>query len=207
MRIAMRSFAFDRASSSQQRSFDVDGRLHVASAPISAASVDGYLGSEIPGGDEIGLNPSLTYQLLRDPDELRAAASTFNGIPILSTHVPVSASDHQPSLVVGAVGTDCTFEDPYLIASLTVWSQAAIDGIEDGTCRGLSCGYRYTPVMEPGTWRGIRYDMRMSALVANHLSLVESGRVAGARIAADARRAPRSFLDQYPDAARIVNAY
>ena len=119
----------------------------------------------------------------------------------------MSASDHQPSLVVGAVGTDCTFEDPYLIASLTVWAQAAIDGIEDGTCRDLSCGYRYVPVMERGTFGGIRYDGLMTELRANHLALCESGRVAGARIAADARRAPRSFLDQFPDAARIVNAY
>jgi hypothetical protein len=203
----MRGFAFDRASSSQQRSFDVDGRLHVASAPISAASVDGYLGAEIPDFESMHLDPSCIYQLFRDPDELRKAAGTFNGIPILSTHVPVSASDHQPSLVVGAVGTDCAFEYPYLIASLTIWAQAAIDSIEDGTCDNLSCGYRYTPLMEPGTWRGIRYDMRMSALVANHVSLVASGRVAGAVIG-DARRVPASFVERFPESARIVvNSY
>jgi hypothetical protein len=116
----------------------------------------------------------------------------------------VSADDHRPDLVVGSTGTQARFDDPYLVNDLVVWAQAAIVGIEDGTCRDLSAGYRYTPVMEPGTWRGIRYDMRMSALVANHLSLVESGRVAGATIAAEARRAPRSFLEQFPDAARIV---
>jgi hypothetical protein len=61
--------------------------------------------------------------------------------------------------------------------------------------------------MQSGTFEGARYDGRMTDIRANHVALVSAGRVAGARIAADARRAPRSFLEQYPDAARIVNAY
>lgn len=121
--------------------------------------------------------------------------------------MPVSAADHRADLIVGAVGSDCEFFDPYLRASLTVWAQDAIDGIEDGTCDNLSCGYRYTPLMEPGTWRGIRYDMRMSALVANHVCLVASGRVAGAVIG-DSRRVPRSFVERFPEYARIIfNSY
>lgn len=197
--------ALDRAMPG--RTFDVDGRLHVDGAVISRATVDPYLGAEIPDFESLRLDPRRVYQLLRDPDELRKAASTFNGIPILSTYVPVSASDHQPRLVVGAVGTDCEFSDSYLTASLTIWVQGAIDGIEDSTCRDLSCAYRYVPVMERGTYQGEAYDGRMTALRANHVALVESGRVAGARIAADARRAPRSFLEQFPDTARIISAY
>jgi hypothetical protein len=203
MRIAMRSFAFDRAPAFLQRSFDADGRLHVTGAIISAAVVSPYFGAEIPDFESTHLDPSRTYQLLRDPDELRKAAATFNGIPILSTHVPVSASDHQPRLVVGAVGTDCEFSDSYLTASLTIWAQGAIDGIEDGTCRDLSCGYRYTPVLRPGTFEGARFDGRMTDLRANHVALVSAGRVAGAVIG-DARSVPRSFVERFPESARIT---
>jgi|PersoiStandDraft_1058852.scaffolds.fasta_scaffold199614_1 hypothetical protein len=66
----MLSLAYDRSVSSPLR-YDVDGRLHCEAAVISAASVDGYLGAEIPGYRALGLDPSRTYQLLRGPDELR----------------------------------------------------------------------------------------------------------------------------------------
>lgn len=165
--------AFDKAS---VRSFDVDGRLRVELTNISKATVNPYLGSEIPGGEELGLDPRKIYQLLRDPDELEAAADTFNSIPVLSEHRPVSADDHQPDLVVGSTGTDAVFEAPYLKNSLVVWSSDAIKGIESGEQRELSCAYRYTPVMEPGTYEGMRYDGRMTQLIGNHVALVATGR-------------------------------
>jgi uncharacterized protein len=196
--------ALDRAMPG--RTFDVDGRLHVDGAVISRATVDPYLGAEIPDFESLRLDPRRVYQLLRDPDELRKAAGTFNGVPLLAEHVPMSADDHRPDLVVGSTGTQARFDDPYLVNDLVVWARGAIDGIEDGSCKDLSAGYRYTPVMEPGTFEGARYDGRMTDIRANHVALVSAGRV-GARIAADARRAPRSFLEQFPDAARIVNAY
>lgn len=63
--------AFDRAS---VRTYDQDGRLHVAITPISKANVCPYLGSEIPDWEELGLDAQRTYRLLRDPDELARAA-------------------------------------------------------------------------------------------------------------------------------------
>ena len=165
--------AFDKAS---VRSFDVDGRLRVELTNISKATVNGYLGSEIPGGEDLGLDPRKIYQLLRDPQELEAAADTFNSIPVLSEHRPVSADDHQPDLVVGSTGTDAVFESPYLKNSLVVWAADAIKGIENGEQRELSCAYRYTPVMEPGTYEGTRYDGRMTQLIGNHVALVATGR-------------------------------
>lgn len=167
------SLAFDRAS---VRTFDVDGRLHVEVTNISKATVSPYLGSEIPGAEELGLDPRRIYQLLRDPEELEKAASTFNNIPVLSEHIPVSAADHRPDLVVGSTGTDAVFEAPYLKNSLVVWSAEAIKGIENGEQRELSCAYRYTPDMTPGNFDGTRYDGVMRNLIANHLALVATGR-------------------------------
>src|SRR4051812_25904703 len=109
------AMALDRAS---VRTYDHDGRMHVASTPISKANICGYLGSEIPDWEALGLQPDRIYQLSRAPEDLPKAAPTFNTLPLLSRHVPVSADDHQPALVIGSAGTDAVFDTPYLKNSL-----------------------------------------------------------------------------------------
>lgn len=202
------AFAFDRSSASV-RTYDVDGRLHVAQANISKANICGYLGREIPDYQMLGLDAERTYQLLRDPDELAKAADSFNGVPLLSKHVPVSADDHQPDLVVGAVSNPI-FKSPYLRASLVVWSRDAIDAIEDGSQRELSSAYRYQCVMEPGTYDGVRFEGRMVDLDGNHVCLVPEGRAGPDVIVGDSR--PQvdswaSFAAMCPEAARIKVLY
>jgi hypothetical protein len=197
------AFAFDRAPS--VRTYDVDGRLHVASANISKANVCGYIGREIPDYQSLGLDADRTYQLFRDPEELAKAADSFNGVPLLSKHVPVSADDHQPDLVVGAVSNP-VFEAPYLTASLVVWSRDAIDAIEDGSQRELSSAYRYTCDLTPGTFDGVRYAGVMRNLTANHICLVTEGRVGPDAVIGDSRRVmniSNAARDAYASAARI----
>jgi len=167
------ALALDRGS---VRRIDQDGRLHVEITNISKGNVCPYLGSEIPGGEALGLDPDKIYQLLRDPAELEKAAGTFNNIPLLSDHVPVSASEPQKEIVVGSTGTDAVFAAPYLKNSLVVWDAAAIAGIESEQARELSCAYRYTPDMTPGTFQGIRYDGVMRDIRGNHVALVAAGR-------------------------------
>ncbi len=170
---ARRGMAFDEAS---VRKYDADGRLHVEMTNISKANICPYLGSEIPGASELGLEPDKIYQLLRDPDELRKAAATFNGIPVLREHLPTSAEDHQTAEVIGSTGNDAVFEDPYLRNSLVIWPKKDIDQIESEEKRELSCAYRYVPKMEQGTFKGVHFDGRMTALVGNHVAVCETGR-------------------------------
>jgi hypothetical protein len=167
------------------RSTDADGRLHIAKSHISKATVNPYYGSEIPNSDALGLDPSRIYNLLRDPVELAAAAQTFARLPILSRHVPVSADAPRQDLVIGAIGSEVEFNDPYLDADLCFWESTAIAGIETDTVRELSCAYRYVAVMEPGTYQGQAYDGRMTEIRGNHLALVESGRAGSDVLAAD----------------------
>lgn len=54
--IAARRLAFDRAS---VRTYDHDGRVHVAVTPISKANVCLYLDSEIANGEEFRLDAHL----------------------------------------------------------------------------------------------------------------------------------------------------
>ena len=163
------------------RRFDEDGRLHVAVSNISKAAVNPYRGAEIPGWQALGLSPDEIYLLLRDPDELRKAAPTFNNLQILARHVPVSAGEPSRDLTVGSTGTDAEFEDPYLKNSLVFWDAAAIAGVESGQLRELSAGYYYDADMTPGEFRGQRYDGVMRNIRGNHVAQVEKGR-AGADV-------------------------
>lgn len=167
------SLALDRDS---VRSIDRDGRLRVAKANISKAAINPYRGSEIPGWQSLGLDPDKIYQLYRDPAELKKAAATLNGVPLLRKHVPVGAEDHKPYDVVGAIGTEAAFDDPYLTNSLIVWSGDDIRGIESGAKKELSAGYHYTPDMTPGQNGDKRFDGVMRDIVFNHVALVEDGR-------------------------------
>jgi hypothetical protein len=169
---AQEVLAFDRAS---VRSMDADGHLHVTRTNISKATVNPYLGSEIPDFQALGLNPDKVYRLLRHPDELQKAAGSFNNKPLLLSHKPVSASDHAHDLTVGAVN-DVVWEPPYLKAALVVWPGDAIRAIESDRQKQLSCGYRYRADMTPGTYEGEAFDGVMRDIVGNHVALVKEGR-------------------------------
>lgn len=173
MAIKSDRLAFDRAS---VRTVDADGRLHVEVSNISKAAVNPYLGREIPGSEQLGLDPDRVYMLLRDPGELAKAVGTFNNLPLLNKHIPVSAADPQQDAVVGSTGTDAEFVAPYLRNSLVVWEAGAIAGIRTKVQCELSCAYRYTPVMTSGVFEDVPYDGVMTEIVGNHVALVEVGR-------------------------------
>lgn len=163
--------AFDRAN----RSVDLDGHMHVETTNISKANVCPYLGSEIPNGDSLGLDPSKVYMLYRDAAELEASAQTYENKPLLMRHIAVHADAPQKHFIVGSV-SNVRFRHPYLVASLAVWDSEAIKAIESGAQKELSCGYRYVADMSPGEIDGVKYDGVMRGIVANHVALVETGR-------------------------------
>lgn len=167
------ALAFDRAT---VRSFDKDGRLHIEVTPISKANVCPYYGREIPNSKSLGLQPDKVYYLLRDPKELAKAATTFNNIPLLNEHIPVTAADPQKMAVVGSTGTDAEFDGTYLKNSLVVWDADSIAGIETDEKKELSSAYRYVADMTPGVHEGQPYDGVMRDIVGNHVALVIEGR-------------------------------
>lgn len=167
------ALAFDRAT---VRSFDKDGRLHIELTPISKANVCPYYGREIPNSRSLGLQPDKVYYLLRDPKELAKAVSTFNNIPLLNEHIPVTAADPQKMAVVGSTGTDSEFDGTYLKNSLVVWDADSIAGIETDEKKELSSAYRYVADMTPGVHEGQPYDGVMRDIVGNHVALVIEGR-------------------------------
>lgn len=179
----------DRLSLAQDRSmrsYDEDGRMHVETSNISKATVNPYYGSEIPNHQQLGLDPKKVYYLLRDPEELKKAVQTFNNLPLLSKHIPVSADEPQKDVIVGTTGSDAKFEDGYLKCSLAVWDSEAIAGIESGEQMELSSAYRYTADMTPGEFNGMHYDGVMRDIVGNHVALVDVGRAGRDVVVSDA---------------------
>ena len=173
--------AFDQSA----RRIDADGRLHISRSHISKAAINPYYGREIPGYEELGLDPAKIYRLFRDPVELEKAAPSFARLPILKEHVPISVESHRPDLVAGTVGSEVEFDAPYLDADLCIWDKDAIAGIESQKIRELSCAYRYVPLMEPDEFEGQAYDGKMTQIEGNHLALVEVGRAGPDVVVAD----------------------
>ena len=166
--------AFDRQSA---RSIDADGRLHVSKTNISKANVCPYFGREIPNWQELGLDADKVYRLYRDPEELAKGASTFNNLPILNKHIRVTVEKPEKENVVGSIGSDVSFDEQYLRASLCIWDAPAIAGVELEKQCELSAAYYYRADMTPGTAPdGEAFDGVMRDIKGNHLALVEAGR-------------------------------
>lgn len=174
---------FDAAPS--QRETDENGFLHVGASHITKATVNPYYGREIPGWQEAGLDPEAVYYGLRDPEELQESLETWAGLPLHIEHHIDSAEEPQKLTRVGAVGTGAVWNAPYVDAPLTVWDRAAIDAIEDGSFRELSCAYRYDPDFTPGSYEGTPYDFIMRNIRGNHVALVEEGRAGPDVVVAD----------------------
>lgn len=165
--------AFDRAS---VRTYDQDGRLHVAISNMAREAVDQYLGEEIPGWQELGLDAKKIYRLYRPGEELEKAAASFNNLPILREHIPVTAEAPQQEMVIGSTGTDAAYADGFIRNSAVIWVQDDIDDIESEDKREWSPGYYYKPDMTAGKFNGLQYDGVMRDIVGNHVALVSEGR-------------------------------
>jgi len=188
-----------------RRRIDTDGHLFVDKNRISAARVNQYYGREVADWQRLGLQANKLYRLYRHPDELRRAASTFHGKPLLIDHEVVNANEPAQDRVAGAVN-NVRFESPYLLADLVVWRADAIDLIKSGMQRQLSCGYRYDADMRAGiTPQCEAYDGVMRNIVGNHVALVRQGRVGPDVQVADSAPFVLDISRIFPSAAYIRN--
>ena len=162
-----------------KRTYDENGFLHVSISPLTRVQVAPYRGCEIPGWQELGLEPERIYKGYRPASELSKpdTIESVNGIPIQLAHHMDYADNPAKNTRVGSTGTDGAFHSPFLTNSLHIQDKNAIDRINDGSMRELSLAYRYKPVFQPGeTPDGEKYDFVMTDISANHLALVDEGR-------------------------------
>ena len=183
--------SFDSAPS--QRRKDENGFMHVDSSHITKEQVVKYYGREIPGWQELKLDPERLYNVYRPADEIEKAAPTFDGLPLLLQHHLESADEPQKEFRVGSISRP-VWNAPYLDCDLHITDGAAIDAIEHGDFKEISAAYLYDPVLERGTFDGDDYEIVMRNLRGNHVALVEKGRAGADVVVADsAPRILRSF--------------
>lgn len=173
-----RLLALDAASA---RRVDENGFLHVLDNPVSKAQVARYFGAEIPGWQELGLDPEGAYMMLRPADELEKAAPTINRLPIELWHNDTDAENLPKMQIIGSMGSDGRFDGTYLRNSLCFTDGGIIRLITspeagEEPLRELSLSYFYDPDMTPGEWNGSPYDGVMRNIRGNHLALVDKGR-------------------------------
>ena len=153
--------------------------MHVSISPLTRVQVAPYRGCEIPGWQELGLEPDRVYRGYRSAEELSKPETieSVNGIPIQLAHHMDYADNPAKMTRVGSTGTDGAFHEPFLTNSLHIQDKNAIDRINDGSMRELSLAYRYKPVFKSGVSPdGEKYDFLMTDISANHLALVDEGR-------------------------------
>lgn len=195
------AMAFDRMSA---RTKDNDGRLHVGTTNISKANICPYMGREIPGFQSLGLDPDKIYMMYRDPDELKKASGTFNNLPVLSEHIPVSAEEPQKEIIIGSTGTDAMFVYPYLKNSMVIWDGTAIDSVESEKQKEISCAYYYEPDMTAGDFKGEHYDGIMRNIRGNHVAVVPEGRAGSDVVVADSKLKTEEKAMPKPNKPRIA---
>lgn len=161
-----------------KRIYDENGWLFIPKNPISKAGVFPYLGSEI-GAPE----PTRVYNVLRSPEELERAASTFSLIPIIDEHellgsIGTSTDERPPA---GYTGESVSYEHPYLYSSIKITSDALQKQLARGKIE-LSPAYTCDWIPESGEYEGEQYDYVQKIKNGNHLALVEKGRT-GADVA------------------------
>lgn len=159
-----------------KRHKDINGYLHVEISPLTKETVNPYYGREIPGWEDLELDPEKIYYGYRAGSELKKALNTFNGIPVLDEHKLDSAERPLKEERVGFTGTSAKWEAPYIMNALIITDAAAIELIESNKQRELSASYRYKPVFKAGCFDGKKYDFIMTEIQANHIALVSEGR-------------------------------
>lgn len=102
---------------------------------------------------------------------------SLNNKPVTFWHPAEDVNpDNIKKLSVGFTANDAYFNGLNAYVTLTVTDRKAIDAIERGELRAVSCGYEATMQPGGGVWQGVEYDEAMTAIKYNHVALVYEGR-------------------------------
>lgn len=164
-----------------KRDYDRNGWFSVKNNPISKVGVFPYLAGQV---DPTLPKDSVVYvfrseESLSDPEFLRS----LELIPLVDDHTmlgdaSIGATPAEKKGVQGTTGQSASFDKSTGIVSndLKVWSETLKDAISSGKTQ-LSLGYRCKYIKRPGVFDGQKYDYEQTKLSANHLALVDAGRM------------------------------
>ena len=136
----------------------------IARAPVTSIGVFSYRN---PDGSE--------RRELRLPEEVfdEESLASLKMKPLTLLHPDEKVTpENVGKLSVGSVGSDVTSDSYRVYVSLTATKKEAVEAVENGSARSLSCGYDCDIEWTSGTWMGMKYDCIQRKIRYNHVALV-----------------------------------
>lgn len=168
------------AEAATKRLEDYNGWYEIPANPLSRVGVFPYSGRQI---GLTGEDADKVFMIYRPAEELSAQETldSFRLLPWIDGHALLGDEENgltppEKKGIHGVIGENVFFADGFLRGNIKLFSEKLGRQIESGK-RELSCGYRCTYDMTPGTFEGQRYDGVQRNIRGNHLALVEAGRM------------------------------
>lgn len=144
--------------------------------PITKVGVYPYLGKQISQDCE----PDKIYWVLRPKEELfrKETLDSLRLIPLIDGHTMIGKDFTAPEDkgLDGTLGDNVSHDTDTIYNDLKIISNKMKDEIKNGK-KELSLGYFCRYDKQPGTYKGQRYDYVQRDIIANHLALVDKGRM------------------------------
>lgn len=114
---------------------------------------------------------------LRHPDEVfhPDALATYAGAPLTIDHPGRVTPDNWKAVTVGHVGPGARPEGRFVAGEVYVQDGRAIDQVESGSAREVSCGYTCDIDPIPGEHEGEPYDVAQRNIRINHVAMGPPG--------------------------------
>lgn len=159
---------------SPQKEKTPEGYLLCKAVPISRVGVFDY------SGVEVGEPERQSVRIARDEEELfnEATMTSFEGKPVVISHARFADPDNWKDIAVGTVQNVRRGEGEqagFLLADLLLTDRKAIESVESGEFKEVSCGYDADTESDGSGEKQI-------GIVGNHVALVLSARCKGCRI-------------------------
>ena len=155
---------------------DKNGFWFIEHNPITKTGVYDYLGKQISPECE----PNKIYKVLRPKEELfkKETLDSLRLIPIVNDHTMIGTGFTAPEDkgIDGTLGDNVSHDTDTIYNDLKIMSNKMKDDIRNGK-KELSLGYFCRYDKQPGTYKGQRYDYIQRDIKANHLALVDKGRM------------------------------
>ena len=144
--------------------------------PITKVGVYPYLGKQISQDCE----PDKIYYVLRPKEELfrKETLDSLRLIPLIDGHTMIGKDFTAPEDkgLDGTLGDNVSHDTDTIYNDLKIISNKMKEEIKNGK-KELSLGYFCRYDKQPGTYKGQRYDYVQRDIIANHLALVDKGRM------------------------------
>lgn len=164
---------------------DPNGFLLVKGCPISSYGVFKYSAAQVGlDGD-----PNRIVNVFRPESAVneQGLIDSLQHVPLINDHEMLSGFDGDEDASapeekgIDGVLFDVSYQQPWLRGNLKMFSRSMQADLASGKCE-LSLGYTCDFFKEPGVFDGVPYEVVQTNMRGNHIALVDSGRVPGARV-------------------------